>query len=396
MHRSHKSLFFLPSLCLFAALGIFSTALFLPSLPSIQAALKTSQNHVLFTVAIFFLGSTIGNLLLGPLSDQMGRLSIAKAGLIIFILTSFWCAEAQTLFEFLLARFFQGIGASVGILIARAVGRDLYEGPDFTRFSATIMMVISISPAIAPSLGGLIEASFGWKMNFYFLMFFGVTVSFFVWFLLPETLKSPTKASNVLVTLKNYFLLFKVSTYGLFCLVICLQMIAIFCYITLSPYLYMDLFKWSPQAYGLVGITSAFGNIIGFAFSRHLSHRLSFHKGILIGSTLCFFLSLIFVGIFYLFQANAAQLICYTVCFFAFSALPVVNAAAAAMNLFPDKAGLSSAMIGAIQIGGGALGGALASVLPVSSLALGITLGILSFLSLIAGIFIANKEWLGR
>jgi DHA1 family bicyclomycin/chloramphenicol resistance-like MFS transporter len=391
---SPQSRFLVPILCLLAALGIFSTSLYLPSLPAVGQTLGASQESVQLTLALFFLGSAVGSLILGPLSDRLGRLLIAKGGLILFIVSSFWCAESKTISSLLLARFFQGIAAGSGPLVSRAMGRDLYEGSDLTKFSATIMMVISVSPAIAPSLGGLIQFYFGWEKNFYFLMLFGVFVALAVWIWLPET--NGHREHVPPLSLKNYLHLLKDSYYGMLCLIIGLQMGAVFCYISLSPYLYISRFGWSPQEFGLVGITSAFGNIAGFAIARRMAHRIHFHQGILTGNALCLLISLSFVGISFFWVETAPLLILYSVCFYGASALAVVNSSAAAMNLYPHMAGSAAALLGAVQIGAGAFGSAFSTLLPDSSLALGIALSGFSLASLILGIIIEKKRWLGR
>ncbi|HUX79125.1 MAG TPA: hypothetical protein VMW10_05195, partial [Alphaproteobacteria bacterium] len=127
------------------------------------------------------------------------------------------------------------------------------------------------------------------------------------------------------------------------------------------------------------------------AFARRLAHRIRFHQGILIGSFLCFLLSFSFVGGCLIFSIKAYLLVTYLICFFCISALAIVNASAAAMNLYPNMAGTASAMVGALQIGAGAIGSALASMLPVTPCAVVTTMGILSFLSYLAGILINKK-----
>jgi len=396
MTNPQQSRLLIPILCLLMALGIFSTSLYLPSLPAVGFALGASQEAVQHTLAVFFLGSAIGSLLLGPLADQMGRLVVAKGGILLFILTSFWCAESQTILSLDMARFLQGIAASSGSLVARAMGRDLYKGSDLTRFSSLVMMVISISPAIAPTLGGIIQAYWGWEKNFYFLVGFGCVIAAMVWRWLPETNGARKETQPSSSTFKNYKHILKDPYYGALCLVIATQMISIFCYLSLSPYFFISLFEWSPQQYGYVGVTSAFGNITGFAMARHLANRIHFHQGIWIGSLLSLLFAFLFIlsSVFYPFQAFI--LILYMVCFFGASALVVVNASAASMNLFPKMAGTSAAVIGTVQIGSGAIGSFLGSFLPVSPLALGIAMGILSLISFITGIFLKKEKWLGR
>lgn len=386
----------MPILCLLAALGIFSTSLYLPSLPAIGRSLSASPESVQLTLTVFFLGSSLGSLLLGPFSDQIGRLIVAKGGLLLFIISSLWCAHSDTILSLMAGRFLQGFAASSGPLVARAIGRDLYEGVNFARFSATIMMVISISPAIAPTLGGLIESYFGWEKNFYFLMMFGLILAFMVWTWLPETKSSPSTSLNLSSALKNYLILFKSPGYSWVCLGIALQLGALFCYITISPYIFISLFGWSSQAYGYVGVSTAFGNIIGFAFGRHMAHRITLNQGILIGSFFCVLLSGAFMGSTLFFPLNAPLFLLYMLCFFSMQALAVVNLTTGAMNFLPRMAGVSSAMVGAVQIGAGVFGSLLASFLPISPFVVALALGGLSLSTFMIGLFLAKKQWLGR
>ncbi|MBL8676607.1 MAG: multidrug effflux MFS transporter, partial [Alphaproteobacteria bacterium] len=351
MNSAQPSQLLLPILCLLMALGFFSTAIYLPSFPAIGETLHASREQVQQTLALFFLGSAVGGLILGPFADRMGRLVVAKGGIILFVLASFWCAESYDIFNLQIARFLQGFAAGSGPLVVRAIGRDLYEGADLTRFSATTMMVASFSPAIAPTLGGFLQSVFGWKYNFYFLMGFGIMIAVMVWKWLPETKPFSEEKAPLSSILKNYVTLFKDPSYSLFCLVIGLQMGSIFCYVTFSPYLFITHFNFSPTEYGALGIVGAFGNVSGFNFARYLAHRIQFHQGIFIGSFLCLCLSVVLLAISLLFSATALTVILFSLGFYAASALAVVNASAAAMSLFPRIAGMASAMVGSIQIG---------------------------------------------
>jgi DHA1 family bicyclomycin/chloramphenicol resistance-like MFS transporter len=386
-HPPH-SLLLLPILCLLAMLGVFSISIYLPSLPAVGKALEASQGSVQLTLTIFYLGTFIGALFLGPLSDQISRLLVVKAGLILFIIASFWCAKAQTIFNLQLGHFFQGMAASTGPLTARAIGRDLYEGSHLTKFSAIIMLGVSIASALGLTVGGIIEFYLGWEKSFYFLVFFGFFIAFLVWGWLPETNKynkisSPSSVFRPIF--KNYIFLLKDPYYRKFCLIIFTQMGSSFCYAAFSPYLFISIFGFLPQDYGYVSMAISFGNIIGFIVVKYATHYLYFYDWILTGEILCFLLSLIFVGICLLFPQNHYVLIIYIACFFILSPLVLINALAAAMNLFPHLAGTSSAMLLSVQIGSGILGSVTAAVLPISLLMLGVIMGSLSICSLITG-----------
>jgi DHA1 family bicyclomycin/chloramphenicol resistance-like MFS transporter len=382
-------------LCLLSCLGIFSISLYLPSLPAIGKAWGTSEKAVQLTLFMFFLGSSLGHLLLGPFSDRVGRLIVAKGGILLFILASFWCAHCQTILQLQLGLFFLGISVSAGSLIARAMGRDLYEGSSLTRFSSTIMMIVSLSPGISPMLGGFIEYHFGWEKKFYFLMVLGIAIALMVWWRLPETFKTSKKITQGFTLFKNYGLFFQDSYYRTLCFIIAMQMSTIFCYVTLSPYIFISFFGWSPQEYGYVGIAGALGNLTGFGLARFMAKRWGCHRGILRGSLSCGLVSGIYVCLCFLLQEQPYLIILYHFCFYSASALAVANASAAALDIFPHRAGMSSAIIGTIQIGSGMVGSLLASLLPVSPLGIGIVLGSLSFLSVGTAIFIKIKNWRG-
>lgn len=210
-----------------------------------------------------------------------------------------------------------------------------------------------------------------------------------VWKWLPETSSSLQKDTGISSALKGYIILLKDPTYVLYCLIIGLQMGSIFAYITFSPYIFISLFKFSPEEYGALGIISAFGNISGFTFARYMAHRIHFHEGILVGSFLCFLASLILLGICLLFSATALLVIIFSVCFYAASALAVVNASAAAMNLYSKIAGVAAALVGSIQIGSGFLGSSLASILPATPFALALVMTSFTILGFTISLFVA-------
>jgi DHA1 family bicyclomycin/chloramphenicol resistance-like MFS transporter len=385
---SHPSKRLLTVLGLHISLGLFATYLYLPSFPAIGKAFAASQGSVQFTLTIFFFGFSTGSIILGPLCDRMGRVIIAKGGLILFIIASFLCAQSSTIVELLATRFIQGVAASTGLLVANAIGRDLYTESQLTRFFSSLMIIASISPIIASPLGGIIEEYLGWEKNFYLLMFFGIFVALIVWIWLPRTDGHRKIFFESSFSIKNYSALFKKSDYGIYCFIMGVQLAAIFCYITLSPFLFVHLFGWTAHEYGFVGAGTALGNIVGLFFARYLAPRLYFKQGVFIGNLFCFLLSILFVMLFFSFPLNANLLVIYAVFFFMFSALAVMNASAGAMNLFPQQACTSSAMLDAIQIGSGTFGSAMAIFLPVSPLILGIVMGVLILLSLVSGLYL--------
>lgn len=377
MALHHSSRFFVLILSCLAAFGIFSTSIYLPSMPAIGDALNASQASVQLTLTYFFLGSSLGQLFLGPVSDRYGRLPVVYFGLGLFIISSLWCAIASDIYSLQMARLFQGIAASAGPLISRAVARDLMSGPDLTRTMSTIMMTISISPAIAPLLGGFLQGHFGWQANFYALMVFGAAVGLLVWFLLPETLIQES-APSVKSTFRSYGTLLKHRAFMANSLVLAGTFGSIFCFITMSPYIFVKEFGWSPQQYPMVSIMMAAGNIIGFSFTRHLAFRLKPNTTILMGLAILLIINALLVLMIASGAVTPWVMLGYAGFLMIGGAFITANASSAALTLFPHKAGVASALIGAIQIGAGAFSSAIAGL--VEDTPLGVAIAVLIFI----------------
>jgi len=379
VHLHPTSRFFVLILSALAALGIFSTSIYLPSMPAIGHDLGASQSAVQLTLTYFFLGSSIGQLFLGPLSDRFGRLPIAYFGLAIFIASSFWCAITNDIDSLQVGRFFQGVAASTGTLIARATARDLMSGPALTRTMSTIMMVISISPAVAPILGAFLQTTFDWHANFYALMIFGLSVGILVWGYLPETRTESAHTSHVTIVgaLRNYGTLLKNKTFVAYTLMLGSQFAAMFCFITMSPYVFMHAFGWPPEYYPVVSIVMALGNICGFSIVRHLALRISANQGILWGVAIGLGVNIFLAMTLWLEVISWSILLLYAGLFMIGNAFTAANSSSASMTLFPHMAGSASALIGSVQIGSGAFGSAVAGL--VEDDPLGILLSVISF-----------------
>ncbi|MEM6903700.1 MAG: MFS transporter, partial [Pseudomonadota bacterium] len=156
-------------------------------MPAITEALATSDGLVQATIGIFLAMVAIGQLIYGPISDRHGRRLVLFAGFSIFVLASLACALATTIEQLLVARAFQGLGASAGAVMSRAIIRDLYEKSDIAKMLSFIGMALAAAPAIGPLLGGQLEARLGWQASFLVLAAVGVGLLILVAKILPET-----------------------------------------------------------------------------------------------------------------------------------------------------------------------------------------------------------------
>lgn len=178
-----RRLFVLGSLTMFGAVCI---DLYLPAFPRIAEALHIEVNDMGLTLTSFLLGMGIGQLFYGPVSDRFGRKRPLVVGIIVFILASMMCATSTTLLSLVIWRFIQALGASAGIVISRAIVRDLYSGIEMAKAMTILGMVFALAPALAPSVGALVLLSGSWQWTFYSLAIFGVLMFIGV-LTLPET-----------------------------------------------------------------------------------------------------------------------------------------------------------------------------------------------------------------
>src|ERR671912_1491790 len=176
-------------LALLTALGPLSTDMYLPSLPAIATGLGASTGQAQMTLSAFLLGFAAGQFLYGPVSDRVGRRPVLLFGLGLFVLASLACTLAPTVESLVTARFVQALGASGPIVLARAIVRDLYEGPRAGRELSRMGSIMGLVPALAPILGGLLHEAFGWRSTFAATILFGLALAAAVAAVLPETLR---------------------------------------------------------------------------------------------------------------------------------------------------------------------------------------------------------------
>ncbi|MCC2673367.1 MAG: Bcr/CflA family drug resistance efflux transporter [Ramlibacter sp.] len=172
---------------LVSAVGPFAIDMYLPALPTIGQALGASPGAVQATLIAFFLALGAGQVVYGPVSDMLGRKAPLYFGLALFGASSIGCALAPDAGTLIVLRFLQGLGACAGMVIPRAVVRDLHTGPDAARLMSMLMLVFSVSPILAPLTGSLLIDSFGWRAVFWAVAVAAVLSAVLLFTSLPET-----------------------------------------------------------------------------------------------------------------------------------------------------------------------------------------------------------------
>lgn len=332
------------------ALGPATIDMYLPSLPAIQQELGASPSLVQLTLAAYFIGLALGQLVYGPMSDRFGRKRPLYAGLGLYVAASIGCALAPTIHALVALRFVQALGGAAGQVIPRAVVRDLHVGAAAARTLALLMLVMGVAPILAPLVGGAILLVSSFRAIFVLLAVLGVACLLLMVFALPETSRTRTPLDVAVIT-KNLGEVLRDRRFTAHSLTAAFAWAGMFAYISGSPFVLIQLFGVSPQHYGWIFGTNAFALVLGTQIGHRLLRR--FTPGAVVSAATPFLLvaggGLVFVTVANVGGVTSvcAGLLMYlgTIGFIA------PNATALAMDDQGGRAGLASAAFGAMQLG---------------------------------------------
>jgi DHA1 family bicyclomycin/chloramphenicol resistance-like MFS transporter len=256
------------------AFGPLSLDMYLPALPTLSAELHTTTSLTQLSLTSCLIGLAIGQLLAGSYSDVLGRRKPLLVGLAIYTVSSLACTISSSISVLIFLRFLQGLGGAAGIVIARSIVRDLYEGTEMTRFSAMLMLVNGAAPILAPIAGALLLQHFSWEGVFIILGLIGLIMMVTVVLYLPETLpkekRSEVGLHNTLTTFRG---ILKDRNFMGFALAQGLVMAAMFAYISGSPFVIQQVYGASPEMFSIFfGINGA-----GIIIASQVTGRLAGH-----------------------------------------------------------------------------------------------------------------------
>jgi MFS transporter, DHA1 family, multidrug resistance protein len=346
-----------------SAFGPLATDLYLPGLPAIADYYDTPVERVQVGLAASFAGLAIGQLFYGPLSDRFGRRGPLLAGIALFAIASAACLAAPSVPALIGLLFIQALGGCAGIVISRAIVRDLYSGAEAAHFFALIMLVFGLAPVLGPLIGGQLLAVGGWRAPFIALAAFGV-LCLPVVFWLPETLAFERRRSGgVREALGSYRVVARNRAFRTYAIAGALSCVGLFAYITASPAVIIDQYDVSPQVFGFI-----FGaNAIGLVALAQLAGRLVRRMGpeailrrVVIAQAIA---AGVLVAVTSTGTGGLAALLPPLFVVVACVGAVFPMATALALTPFPERAGAASALFGACQLGLGAGAGALVGVL---------------------------------
>jgi DHA1 family bicyclomycin/chloramphenicol resistance-like MFS transporter len=267
-----------------AMLGPFSIDTYLPAFPEIERSLDASAIQVQQTMTAYLLAFAVMILWHGALSDALGRRIVILVSLVVFVVASFGCASAHSIQYLWAFRVLQGLSAGAGIVVGRAIVRDLYAGPEAEKLLSLVTMIFAIAPAIAPILGGWVVEAFDWRTIFLGLFVYSFLLLWASFRLLPETLpiaqRQPFNAESLWHSYKSVFGTLRFHAYAG---TVAFNFVGLFLYVAAAPVFIIEHLHLSEREFGWFFIPSVSGIFLGALIANRTAGRWKIGKQVRTG-----------------------------------------------------------------------------------------------------------------
>ncbi len=340
-----------------AGIGILASAIYAPSLPSIVAGLGVSEDRVQATFTVYLAAFALGQLVIGPLADRYGRRIVLITGLIVTALSSIVCALAPSIDVLLIARIVQALGSCAGPVVARAMVRDIYDGPRLTAAVSTMAMTIALAPAIAPVIGGQLEVWLGWRSCFWFVAGLSAFLAVMVVVRIPETNRHASSGSLLAVSAESYWRLLRDPVFMLFTLMTAGSSAVFYAHTSGSAPLLVGQGGMNPALFGWAATCPPLGFMTGSLLVNRLARHVRLHRLMGVGSSLLVLATtgiMLSAWILGFLSPWAYFPLMYLVG--VGNGLTMPGAGVRGISRHPRIAGAAAALAGFIQMGGGAIG----------------------------------------
>lgn len=367
-----------------AALGPLSIDMYLPAFPDMSRSFGASASSIQFSLTACMLGMALGQIIVGPLSDVRGRKRPLILALFAYLLASLACAFAPTIEVLIALRFVQGAAGASGIVISRAIVRDLFEGPELTKFFAALSLVNGTAPILAPIIGGQILRFGDWRVVFYLLAILSTLMLIAVAFRLPETLPVHHRVEgNLKTTFGTFGRLLSDRTFIGYAFAQAFAMGAMFAYISGSPFVLQNIYGASPQQFSFLFGLNGIGIILAAQTAGRLAGRVDSEKMMRIALTV---VALAGICLFLALTLSDSLILVMIPLFFVVSSVGMISTLGftLAMQNYGSTAGSASALLGLLPMLVGSLVSPLVGVMgEESALPMGLIIMTLDCLALL-------------
>jgi DHA1 family bicyclomycin/chloramphenicol resistance-like MFS transporter len=340
------------------ALSEFAVTAYIPAITIIADGLGVRTEIVQTTVSVGLVTGALAGLVVGAIADSMGRRQLLFPALGLYIAGSVFAAAAPSIAWLFIGRIFQAVGACAGIILSRAIARDLHSGAQLTRLLSAVTLVFSLAPAVAPLFGGLLAAWLGWRAIFGFAASYGCII-FVGMLVLPETKKTPAAPVNVKAVFATYKTILTSRSFIVPTLVAAALIASMFAFLVSVAPIFVKGLQLSPALVGCFPAVAVCGTILGASLARWTATRVQPATIVRVGSLIALASSIAMAWI-----PISAPYLLGTITFFCLGcglALPVT--VSMAMTDFGDRAGAASALLGAIQSIGGTIGASMVALI---------------------------------
>ena len=375
-------------------MGPLNIDMYLPSFPGIASDLDTTATLVQTSLTACLLGLAVGQLIFGPLSDSLGRKRPLLVALPLFAGASLLCALAPNITVLIGARFLQGFTASAGVVISRAVVRDVFSGRALTKFYALLMVINAVAPMVAPMAGGAILSFEGtsWKSIFIFLSLIGFIIFAIIAWKLKETLLSEHRIpSSIGVTIKTMGNLLKDRSFIGYALVVGFVHGGSFAYVSGTPFIYQDIYGVSPQVFsvlfGINGLAIITGSFLIGRLGDLIHEKILLQIAVTI-NLIATFLLLIMTII----QGPLASLVILIFIYMITIGMTITSTITLGMEKQGHRAGSASAVLGMLPLLMGSLFSPLAGINGASAIPMGAILFTTSLIGFTAYFTLVKKN----
>jgi DHA1 family bicyclomycin/chloramphenicol resistance-like MFS transporter len=334
------------------ALPAITTDIYLPSLPEVARELGTTATGVQLTMTATLIGGALGQLVIGPLSDRLGRRRPVLIGVTLHVVMSLVCAVAPGIEALIGARALQGFFNASATVVAMAVIRDRFVGSDASRLISRLMLVIGVAPIFAPSVGGIIAGEVGWRGVFVALALFGVGLWVVVWRRLPETLPEGQRREGGLRTaLGGYRSLLRDGHFVALAVLPGLGMAALFAYVVGSPFVLREQYGLTAHEFALLFALNGVGLVGGAQVNAYLVTRVAPIRILRVALPAVVVLALVLAAVVATGAGGLPGLLAVLFLLLSLVNFIAPNASALALGRHGEMAGTAAAFIGCLQAG---------------------------------------------
>lgn len=338
-----------------ATVSPFAIDLYLPAFSEIAVDFETTPARISLSISSYFIGMAIGQILYGPLLDRFGRKKPLFVGLLVFIVASIGCTQSESLELLVVFRFIQALGGSAAWVAAVAMVRDFFPVKESAKVFSLLILILGVSPLLAPTFGGFIATALGWQAIFFVLAGIGLLILLIVFLFLPEGHQPDAGISlKPRPILRTFFSILRQSQFSTYTFSGAFSFATLFIYVAGSPIIFMEIFHISPKVYGGIFALLSVGFIGSSQLNIFLTRKYASEKIFRVALISQVIASFIFLaGAFSGFGLYAT----IAMFFIILSCLGICNPNATALALAPfsRNVGSASSLLGCTQIGIAAL-----------------------------------------